>query len=122
MGPAATDDGRPPRAWLGRGLGPGRGHPLTTIADHEQRRRLAALRIESVDALFKGRDALARKEWTNGQLILSKLLTKIEAEPRLADLRGRATDTLDQINRGLADQQALGGGSRPVSPVPPAAE
>ena len=62
--------------------------------DHDARnkerredKRLAALRIESVDALFKGRDALARKEWTNGQLILSKLLTKIEAEPRLADLR-----------------------------------
>ena len=46
------------------------------------------------------------KEWTNGQLILSKLLTKIEAEPRLADLRARATDTLEQIKRGLADQQA----------------
>ena len=67
---------------------------------------MTALRIESVDALFKGRDALARKEWTNGQLILSKLSTKIEAEPRLADLRARAADTLDQINRGLADQQA----------------
>ena len=67
---------------------------------------MTALRIESVDALFKGRDALAQKEWTNGQLILSKLLTKIEAEPRLADLRARAADTLDQIKRGLADQQA----------------
>ena len=81
--------------------------------DHDARnqerredKRLAALRIESVDALFKGRDALAQKDWTSGQLILSKLLTKIEAEPRLADLRARAADTLDQINRGLADQQA----------------
>src|SRR5208283_1554996 len=46
------------------------------------------------------------KEWTNGQLILSQLLTKIEAEPRLTDLRARATDTLDQFKRGLAAQQA----------------
>ena len=67
---------------------------------------MTVLRIESVDALFKGRDALAQREWTNGQLILSKLLTKIEAEPRLADLRTRATDTLEQIQRGLANQQA----------------
>ena len=81
--------------------------------DHDARnkerredKRLAALRIESVDALFKGRDALAQKDWTSGQLILSKLLTKIEAEPRLADLRARAAETLDRINRGLADQQA----------------
>src|SRR5208337_4590683 len=56
--------------------------------DHDARnkerredKRLAALRIESVDALFKGRDDLAQKDWTSGQLILSKLLTKIEAEP-----------------------------------------
>ncbi|MBV8314537.1 MAG: tetratricopeptide repeat protein, partial [Planctomycetaceae bacterium] len=69
-------------------------------------RRVTALRMESVDALFKGRDALAQKDWTDGQLILSKLLTKIEAEPRLTDLRARAAETLDQINRGLADQQA----------------
>ena len=83
------------------------GATLITTTHHETAsKRLAALRIESVDALFKGRDALAQKEWTNGQLILSKLLTKIEAEPRLADLRARAADTLDQINRGLADQQA----------------
>ena len=81
--------------------------------DHDARnqerlenKRLTALRMESVDALFKGRDALAQKEWTNGQLILSKLVTKIEAEPRLADLRARAADTLDQLNHGLADQQA----------------
>ncbi len=73
---------------------------------HHESERLTVLRIESVDALFKGRDALAQREWTNGQLILSKLLTKIEAEPRLADLRARATDTLEQIKRGLADQQA----------------
>ena len=78
----------------------------TLYSIHHESERLAALRIESVDALFKGRDGLARKEWTSGQLILSKLLTKIEAEPRLADLRARATDTLDQLNRGLADQQA----------------
>ena len=78
----------------------------TLYSIHHESERLTTLRIESVDALFKGRDALARKEWTNGQLILSKLLTKIEAEPRLADLRARAADTLDQINRGLADQQS----------------
>ena len=78
----------------------------TAYYNHSETKRLTALRIESVDALFKGRDALAQKEWTNGQLILSKLLTKIEAEPRLADLRGRATDTLEKIKRGLADQQA----------------
>ena len=59
-----------------------------------------------MDTLFKGRDALAQKDWTSGQVILSKLLTKIEAEPRLADLPPRAADTLDQFNRGLADQQA----------------
>ena len=40
-----------------------------------ENKRVTALRMESLDALFKGRDTLARKEWTNGQLILSKLLT-----------------------------------------------
>ena len=55
--------------------------------ERREDKRVAALRMDSVDALFKGRDALAQKNWTDGQLILSKLLTKIEAEPRLADLR-----------------------------------
>ena len=74
--------------------------------ERREDKRVAALRMDSVDALFKGRDALAQKNWTDGQLILSKLLTKIEVEPRLADLRACAADTLDQINRGLADQHA----------------
>ncbi|MBV8608905.1 MAG: tetratricopeptide repeat protein, partial [Singulisphaera sp.] len=73
---------------------------------HHERERLAVLRSASEDLLFEGRDGLARKDWAKGRLALSKLLTKIEAEPRLADLRARATDTLGQINRGLADQQA----------------
>ena len=78
----------------------------TAYYNHSETQRLTALRMESVDTLFKGRDALAQKDWTSGQLILSKLLTKIEAEPRLADLRTRAADTLDQLNRGLAGQHA----------------
>ena len=78
----------------------------TLYSLHHESERLAALRSESEDLLFEGRDGLARKDWAKGRLALSKLLTKIEAEPRLADLRARAADTLDQINRGLADQQA----------------
>ncbi len=93
----------------------------TAYYNHSETKRLTVLRIESVDALFKGRDALAQKEWTNGQLILSKLLTKIEAEPRLADLRPchRHAGTDQTRPRRPA---SVGGGPRPVSPVPPAAE
>ena len=88
---------------------------------HHESERLTALRIESVDALFKGRDALAQKEWTNGQLILSKLLTKIEAEPRVADLRTRHRHAGTDQTRPRRPA-SVGGGPRPVSPVPPAAE
>src|SRR5208337_393085 len=78
----------------------------TAYYNHSETKRLTALRSESEDLLFESRDGLARKDWANGRLALSRLLTKIEAEPRLADLRARATDTLEQIKRGLADQQA----------------
>jgi tetratricopeptide (TPR) repeat protein len=78
------------------------------VQDHRRREdgRVAALRLESADTLFKGQDARARRDWDNGRLILSQLLTKIEAEPRLADLRAKASDLLKQIERGLADQRA----------------
>ena len=59
----------------------------TLYSHHHESERLAVLRSESEDLLFEGRDGLARKDWANGRLALSKLLTKIESEPRLADLR-----------------------------------
>ena len=76
----------------------------TAYYNHSETKRLTALRSESEDLLFESRDGLARKDWANGRLALSRLLTKIEAEPRLADLRARATDTLEQIKSGLADR------------------
>jgi tetratricopeptide (TPR) repeat protein/tRNA A-37 threonylcarbamoyl transferase component Bud32 len=77
--------------------------------NRSETRRLTGLRLESEDLLFRGRDGLARKDWASGRLALSKVLTKIEAEPRLADLRARAVDTLEQINRRQADQEAWEG-------------
>jgi tetratricopeptide (TPR) repeat protein len=75
-------------------------------AARTENQRVAALRLESEDLLFQGQEALAQKDWTQGELILSRLLTRTEAEPRLVLLHARAAGTLDQINRGRADQEA----------------
>jgi serine/threonine protein kinase/lipoprotein NlpI len=82
---------------------------LVGTAQHFARaenQRVAELQLQSEDLLFKGREALARNDWTEGQLVLSRLLTRTEAEPRLALLHARAAETLEQIKRGRADQEA----------------
>ena len=74
-------------------------------ANHREAGRLEGLRQESLNLLFEGQGLLARKDWNGGRLVLSRLLTRIEHEPKLADLRARASDMLGQIRQGLTEDQ-----------------
>jgi eukaryotic-like serine/threonine-protein kinase len=67
--------------------------------------RLATLRRTSEIALIKARDDLINGR-DKVEESLYKLLPKLEAEPKLADLQGRATDLLREFQRRRADQQS----------------
>lgn len=67
--------------------------------------QLETARREGVDLLLQARDLVARQDWNNAKLIVSRLKDRIAKEKRLADLYVRAADLSNQIDRGLADQQ-----------------
>ena len=66
--------------------------------------RVARRRLEAGDGLLNGQGELARGELDEARVTLTRLLAELRTEPRLADLRGRAADVLDQVRRGLAER------------------
>jgi tetratricopeptide (TPR) repeat protein len=67
-------------------------------------RNVSLLRARISAGLLQGQAYREQRDWTNGKAVLSNILTRIEAEPRLADLRIQAVGLLVEIERGLADQ------------------
>ncbi|HEX8199742.1 MAG TPA: protein kinase, partial [Isosphaeraceae bacterium] len=70
--------------------------------DRREVQRIASLRVEAVDGLFRAREALGHQDHAGGKELVGKLLGKIEHEASLSDLAARARDLLGQLNRGLA--------------------
>jgi serine/threonine protein kinase len=68
-------------------------------------RRLLQMRSQANNELLKAQDARARRDWDEGKLIMSKLLTRLENEPRLADLRDQAVSVMERIGREQKDQE-----------------
>jgi tetratricopeptide (TPR) repeat protein len=68
--------------------------------------RIAGLRTEVGQTLFRGQWALAQERWDDVRGIVFRALSRIEAEPRLADLKDSAEGLLEQARRGLEDRQA----------------
>jgi eukaryotic-like serine/threonine-protein kinase len=68
--------------------------------------RIAALRLKETNSLFEGREAVQRGRWADGKLRLAMLAARLEAEPRLADLRSAAEALMGEADRRLADERA----------------
>src|SRR5262249_46399189 len=77
-----------------------------------ERERVAGTRA-AANAYF--RDALrqqASREWNEAEKTLSVLLTKLDAEPRLADLSAEAQKQLGEVRRQIAVEEARAAAER----------
>ena len=106
---AAPDDRHPDRPGHGGGRGAARRLPRlrhTTARPQSGRRQRSwprsARRCEQ--DLDKAQALLLEQNWTQGQVLLSKLLTELKDAPRLDDIRGRAERMLEQAEKGLRDE------------------
>lgn len=72
----------------------------------QQSRAMASARLDGVYALNNAGKAIAQGDLIGARETLVKLSTRIEREPRLADLGVQAAGLLDQIGRGLAGRRA----------------
>ena len=68
--------------------------------------RVTQERLKAIDALDTSNRQRARGEVLKANLTLSNLLTRLEDEPRLADLRRRAEDVLRDVERQIAEGES----------------
>jgi tetratricopeptide (TPR) repeat protein/tRNA A-37 threonylcarbamoyl transferase component Bud32 len=67
--------------------------------------RVAGVRAQIEQKLFDAQDELTKKNWADGKVILTRLVTVLDAEPQLMALQNRAADLLAQAGRGLEEEE-----------------
>jgi len=85
---------------LAVGVGVKSSQDARLLADREDN-RVAHVRIDAVEELLKTDDLLTRGDLEQARLVLTKLETTLQTEPRLDQLRHRATAKLKDVNSGL---------------------
>ena len=79
---------------------------LVTVAHHtaSERSRTAQAREETRETLRKGRQAWFADDWTAARSYFDEVLSRVDGEPSLADLRPEAAELLAGAERRLAQQ------------------
>jgi eukaryotic-like serine/threonine-protein kinase len=87
-------------------------HSLAQIEEQNRNHRLANLRGSSDQTLFKAQKSLAGNQWDDARLAVADVITRIEHEPLLADVRERASTLLEQAVRGSTAEKAVQAGKK----------